>query len=93
MRWEHGDPKLPVAREMEELKRTFRDIFHYQVASYDIQEEQCHLKVSQVINSFVLHNGDSKNDLKIFYYAGHSRLGKSKDLLFSGYEILSTSSI
>lgn len=88
MRWGLEDPKLPVAIEMEQLRRVFEDIFHFQVDIFEIPTNQSHIYVSQKINEFALRNGNSKDDLKIFYYGGHSRLTKSKDLLFSRCLIL-----
>lgn len=83
MRWQEGDPKLPVAVEIEELRRVFEDVFHFYVEIFEIPASQSHIRVTQKILEFVLCNGNSKDDLKIFYYGGHSSLTKSKDLLFS----------
>lgn len=37
--------------------------------------------VSAKINEFVSINNNSKEDLKIVYYAGHSKLSKTKDIV------------
>ena len=83
MHWQQGDPNLPVLRELEALRETFRDVFHFDVKTFEIPAQQSHLKVSQSISNFVAHSDDSEGDLKIFYYAGHARLGESGDLIFS----------
>lgn len=83
MRWEHGDPLLRVFEEMDELRRVFEDIFHFQVEIFEIPEEDSHAAVGQKVMDFSRYNGNSTDDLKIFYYAGHSRSNKSKNLLFT----------
>ena len=39
--------------------------------------------VSEKINAFVKVNDNSSDDLKIIYYAGYSRLSRTKELLWS----------
>lgn len=83
MKWGVGDPRLPVFKEMDELRRVFEDIFHFQVEVFEIPEERSHRKVNQKIIDFSDLGGDSSDDLKIVYYAGHSRSNESRNLLFS----------
>jgi len=83
LRRQLGDPKLPVAVEVEDLRKVFTDVFHFEVEVFEIPSAQSHIVVSQKINEFALRNRNSKDDLKIFYYGGHSKLTRSKDLIFS----------
>ncbi|KAN0095850.1 hypothetical protein V8E51_016561, partial [Hyaloscypha variabilis] len=83
---ENEDPKLPVSYEIEELRKVFEQIYHFKVEVFDIPDNRSHANVSEKINAFVAINNDSKLDLKIVYYAGHSRLSKTKDLVWSSWQ-------
>jgi hypothetical protein len=83
IRWETQDPKLPVEREMSELGKVFEEIYHYDIEEFWIPDAVSHGAVSKKINAFVEVNDDSSDDLKIVYYAGHSRLSRTKELLWS----------
>lgn len=82
--WQFGDPKLKVQEEAEELKSILESLYHFEVEVFRIPGERSHVTVSRKINEFVLLNDDSKDDLKIIYYAGHGWLTKTKELLFYG---------
>jgi 3-methyladenine DNA glycosylase AlkC len=83
LKWETEDPKLPVSYEIEELRQVLDEIYHYHIDIFEIPDKRSHAKVSEKINSFVEINDDSKDDLKIVYYAGHSRSSKTRDLIWS----------
>lgn len=85
VRWEVGDPKLPVYIEIEALRQVFSDVFHFDVELFEIPSTRSHMAMSRKIWEFAMSNGDSPNDLKIFYYGGHSKLTESKDLILSRY--------
>jgi hypothetical protein len=80
--WQMQDPKLPVEREIAELRKVF-EIYNFEVEHYRIPESDSHAEVSEKVNAFVKVNKNSSSDLKIVYYAGHSRLSRSKELIWS----------
>lgn len=81
--WKTGDPKLPVQREISELRKVFEQIYHYEIEEFSIPDSDSHAAVSEKINAFVKVNDNSGDDLKIVYYAGHSRLSRTKELIWS----------
>lgn len=81
--WETEDPKLPVVREIQSLRQVLADIYHYEVEEFCIPNSRSHAAVSEKINAFVNIDDDSSTDLKIVYYAGHSRLARNKELIWS----------
>jgi hypothetical protein len=83
IRWKTEDPKLPVEREIIELRQVFEGIYHYKIDEFWIPDSDSHGAVSEKINAFVKVNDNSSDDLKIVYYAGHSRLSRTKELLWS----------
>jgi len=89
--WETEDPKLPVRREVVALHELFENVYHYDVEEFRIPDSASHAAVSEKINSFVKINGDSSDDLKIVYYAGHSMLSTNKELIWCTYVFLSLS--
>jgi hypothetical protein len=90
--WEIEDCKLPVRIEIEKLRRVFEDMYHFNVEVFEIPNKRSHSKVSAKINDFVSINDDSVEDLKIVYYAGHSKLSKMKDIVWARYVAYSFSS-
>jgi hypothetical protein len=82
-KWETEDPKLPVQCEIDELRRVLEEIYGYEIEIFEIPDHKSHAKVVEKITAFIAINDDSKNDLKIVYYAGHSRLSHTKDLVWS----------
>lgn len=81
--WESRDCNLPVHLEIVNLCRVLEDIYHYNVEVFEIPDKRSHSKVSAKINEFVSINDDSVEDLKVVYYAGHSKLSKIKDLVWT----------
>ncbi len=59
------------------------NVYNYDVEEFRIPDSESHAEVSEKINSFVKVGGNSNNDLKIVYYAGHSRLSRTKELVWS----------
>lgn len=82
--WQTQDPKLPVEKEIKALREVFGSIYRYDIEEFRIPDSASHAAVSERINEFVKLNNDSSSDLKIVYYAGHSRLSRNKqELLWS----------
>jgi hypothetical protein len=78
LKWEDEDPNLPVSREITRLFKVFQDLYRFQTEVWDIKEVACHAEVNQKILDFSRLGGDSKEDLKIVYYAGHGKLTKNR---------------
>jgi hypothetical protein len=78
LKWEDEDPNLPVSREIRRLFGVFQDLYHFQTEVWDIKDLACHAEVNQKILDFSRLGGDSKEDLKIIYYAGHGKLTKNR---------------
>ncbi len=83
IKWEKEDPNLPVSHEIKDLCQVLEGTYHYQTEVYEIPDKKSHARVSEKINAFIDINDDSKDDLKIVYYAGHGKLSKTKDLVWS----------
>jgi hypothetical protein len=81
--WETQDPKLPVECEIRGLGSIFENVYGYTVEEFRIPDSESHAQVSEKINSFVKVGGNSRSDLKIVYYAGHSRLSRTRELVWS----------
>jgi hypothetical protein len=81
--WETQDPKLPVDCEIRGLRHVLEDVYNYDVKEFRIPDSESHAEVSERINSFVKVGSNSSDDLKIVYYAGHSRLSRTKELVWS----------
>lgn len=79
--WKARDPSLPVQNEISELRRVLEYIYHYDIEEFLIPNSDSHAAVSEKINAFV--KAAATDDLKIVYYAGHSRLSRTKELLWS----------
>jgi hypothetical protein len=82
-KWKTEDPKLPVWYEIEELYHVLDQIYGYEIEIFEIPDHKSHAKVVEKVTAFIAINDDSKNDLKIVYYAGHSRLSDTRDLVWS----------
>ena len=78
LKWEDEDPNLPVSWEITKLFGVFKDIYHFQTEVWDIPDQDCHAEVNQKILDFSKLGGNSKEDLKIVYYAGHGKLTKNR---------------
>ncbi|KAF1846336.1 uncharacterized protein K460DRAFT_356027 [Cucurbitaria berberidis CBS 394.84] len=73
--WEDDD--LGVYREIEDLKRTFCDLFHYEVTEWWIPQHKPERKLNLEVGKF-LERYDSKDRLLIVYYAGHGFLNEQR---------------
>jgi len=69
--------------EMQELGKIFEHLYNFEVEHYKIPDEDSHGEVSEKINAFVKVNKNSSDDLKIVYYAGHSRRSRTNELVWS----------
>jgi hypothetical protein len=83
IRWKTQDPNLPVEREISELRKVLEEVYRYEIEEIWIPDSDSHAEVSEKINAFAKVNNNSSDDLKIVYYAGHSRLSRTKELLWS----------
>lgn len=81
--WANGDPKLPVNLEISKLRKVLEGAYHYKVEEFEIPRQRSHYKVSAKINDFIGINDDSSNDLKIVYYAGHSRRSETNQVVWA----------
>lgn len=81
--WERIDPNLPVQEEIRELRAVLDGSYHYDIEEFQIPDADSHGEVSEKINAFVKLNNNSNKDLKIVYYAGHSMLSRTKELLWT----------
>ena len=88
-KWKTEDPKLPVWYEIEELRDVLDQIYGYEIEIFEIPDQKSHAKVVEKITALITINDDSKDDLKIVYYAGHSRLSDTRDLVWSRYVVYS----
>jgi len=80
LKWEDEDPNLPVSWEIGRLLRVFRDVYHFETEVWDIKDKDCHAEVNQKILDFSRLGGNSEEDLKIVYYAGHGKLTMTRSL-------------
>lgn len=86
--WETRDPNLPVEQEISALRQVLEDCYHYDIEEFQIPDIDSHAEVSEKVNSFVKVGNNSSSHLKIVYYAGHSRLSRSKELLWFAWVII-----
>ncbi|PVH78147.1 hypothetical protein DL98DRAFT_390647, partial [Cadophora sp. DSE1049] len=80
--WKTQDPNLPVAVEICRLRSVFKDVYNYDVEEFEIPDDDSHAEMSEKTNAFVKLNKNSRDDLKIVYYAGHGRLSPTKELIW-----------
>jgi hypothetical protein len=85
LKWKNEDPMLPVSLEISKLHDVFQDMYHFNTESWDIPDEDCHAEVNQKILDFKKLGGNSKDDLKIVYYAGHGKLTRNRLLSWTRY--------
>jgi hypothetical protein len=93
LKWKDEDPNLPVSLEIQRLYDVFKGVYHFETEVWDIPDEDCHVEVNQKILDFSRMGGNSKDDLKIVYYAGHGRLMKNRLLSWTRYELIFKASI
>lgn len=85
IKWEDEDPNLPVSYEIARLFDIFDKIYQFKVEVWDIPDDNCHAEVNQKILDFSKLGGNSKDDLKILYYAGHGKLTRNRLLSWTRY--------
>ncbi|KAG4431288.1 hypothetical protein IFR05_013232 [Cadophora sp. M221] len=81
--WQTRDPNLPVEQEISALRNVLEGYYHYDIEEFQIPDIDSHAEVSEKVNNFVKVGDNSSSHLKIVYYAGHSRLSRSRELLWS----------
>jgi hypothetical protein len=81
--WEDENPQLPVSIEIQKLLEVFRDTYNYATEIWKIPDQSCHSTLNKKILDFTEISGDSKEHLKIVYYAGHARLTKNRLLTWT----------
>jgi hypothetical protein len=89
LKWDDEDPNLSVSLEIQRLYNVFKGVYHFETEVWNIPDEDCHVEVNQKVLDFSRIGGNSKDDLKIVYYAGHGKLMKNRLLLWTRYEPLS----
>lgn len=89
LKWEDEDPNLPVSWEITRLFNVFQNVFNFQTEVWDIKDQDCHAEVNQKILDFSRLGGNSKEDLKIVYYAGHGKLTMNRLLSWTRWELFS----
>ena len=81
--WEDEDPRLPVSVEIEKLFQVFHDIYHFDTEIWKIPDENPHHNLNLKVLDFVTPSEESKDHLKIVYYAGHGKLSRERTLLWT----------
>lgn len=81
--WADEDPTEPLAIEILNLFRVFKDIYNFNIEVCRIPARNSDVEVQEQIRDLIKQGGDSDDDLKIVFYAGESRLTKSKELLWT----------
>jgi hypothetical protein len=89
LKWNDEDPKLPVSYEVSKLHDIFKIVYHFETEIWDIPDQDCHGVVNQKILDFKNLGGNSKDDLKIIYYAGHGKLTRNRTLSWTRYVLFS----
>jgi hypothetical protein len=83
MCWADEDPAQPLSIEILNLFKVFKDIYNFKVEVFRIPNHDSDIETNEQIRDLVKQGGDSDDHLKIVYYAGESRLTKSRDLLWT----------
>jgi len=83
--WAHEDPQLPVSLEIDNLERMFRSTYRYDVERWNIPDNDAHFSVAEKVMSFSKREDDSREHLKIVYYAGYARLMETRSLALMRY--------
>jgi hypothetical protein len=86
LKWRDEDPKLPVSYDISKLQDVFERIYGFDTELWDIPDEDCHTEVNQKIIDFSRLGGNSKEDLKILFYAGHGKITSQRLLSWTRYE-------
>lgn len=73
---ETEDPNLPVDVEIDDLCKVLDQIYGCEIEIFQIPDQKSHNRVVEKVSAFIGINDDSKDDLKIVYYAGHSGLSE-----------------
>lgn len=82
--WEDDD--LGVYKEIDELKRTFRELYKYKVSEWTIPWDKPERRLNLKVGEF-LEEHDDKDHLLIVYYAGHGFLNEQRIPMWAAYAI------
>ncbi|KAL5315687.1 hypothetical protein ACEPPN_016557 [Leptodophora sp. 'Broadleaf-Isolate-01'] len=83
IQWEDEDPRLPVSIEIEKLYDVFTKIYHFETEIWKIPDQGSHASTNRKILDFI--ENDSKDHLRIIYYAGHGELTKNRLLSWTSW--------
>ena len=81
--WEETDPKLVVDTEIDRVEDAFTRLYHFKVERWKIPSEDPHLRLNEKILEFVRLGDDEKDCLKIVYYAGHGKLSRNRQPMWT----------
>lgn len=85
LKWKDEDPNLPVSYDIPKLQDVFEQIYGFETELWDIPGQDCHTEVNQKIIDFSRLGGNSKEDLKILFYAGHGKITSNRLLSWTRY--------
>lgn len=83
--WEDEDPSLPVSIEISRLYEVFNEVYGFETEIWKIPDQSSHAKLNLKVLDFVMTGEDSKEHLKIVYYAGHGKLTRNRLLSWTRY--------
>jgi hypothetical protein len=83
--WEDVDPKLPVDLEMDPLFDVFQNMYNFRTETWQIPNLRSQRRVNDRVTEFL--GDESKEHLKIVYYAGHACLSSNRLLSWTKYVV------
>jgi hypothetical protein len=83
--WEDVDPKLPVDLEMDPLFDVFQNMYNFRTERWQIPNLRSQRRVNDRVTEFL--GDESKEHLKIVYYAGHACLSSNRLLSWTKYVV------
>jgi hypothetical protein len=81
--WEEQDLRLPVDLEIDRLSDMFDRVYHFKVERWKIPSEDPHQRLNKKIIEFVRFGNDRRECLKIVYYAGHGKLSRNRQPMWT----------
>jgi hypothetical protein len=78
LKWKDDDPNLHVSYDIVELLAAFQRTYGFSAEVWDIEDHDCYSEVNQEIIDFSRRGANSKEDLKILYYAGHGKITRNR---------------
>jgi len=77
--WKDEETSSPES-EIAKLATVLTEVYHFDVELWSIPRDGSKAETNQKISEFIGLGGDSDAELKIFYYAGQTRLIKNNEL-------------